>query len=156
MARSSIRRQRKVDRRRFRNKDPKKKEKADRERYRRQKESLFIRANQLFLDGTEIGHNRYVYVCIKDCKGTGPGKYHTYSSHWTSSWPPHRQDVEQHFPLTQFYSPEDFESDEPNEKAGKSPEPNQHLRPRQKRFKISTPPSLDLNAIIDESSSCGA
>lgn len=75
--------------------DAKKKAKADRERYRRGRFAVFKKANSLFQDGREIGHDRRVYVCVFE-KGKGrnaQGKYFTYNSHPDECWPPAKEEV---------------------------------------------------------------
>ncbi len=70
--------------------DPKKKAKADRERFRRNKWTCFNRLNGLYLDGLDVGRERRIYVLISS-KGkglSGSVQYSTYNSHPEEDWVP--------------------------------------------------------------------
>lgn len=69
-----------------------KKIKADRERFRRGKLSLFSRSDKLFQDARKMNRDLYVFTCIFEKKG-GQGKYTAYRSHSTSYWPPARDEM---------------------------------------------------------------
>ncbi|EGD92988.1 hypothetical protein TESG_00548 [Trichophyton tonsurans CBS 112818] len=90
---------------RFKTRDLTKKAKADRERFRRGKLSLFARGHELYRDRLLSGRDIYIYICIFDKKGDGPGKYSVYKScSKTASgapWPPTEETVERRsiFPL---------------------------------------------------------
>lgn len=72
----------------------KNKMKADRERYRRGKESLFGKGNKLYQDGCKVGRKRYVYICLLEKKDDdAPGRFSTYTSHATDFWPPTKEEV---------------------------------------------------------------
>ncbi|KAL4933513.1 uncharacterized protein BDV17DRAFT_252142 [Aspergillus undulatus] len=72
--------------------DPKKKAKADRERFRRNKWTCFNRLNGLYLDGIDVGRERRIYVLIsskgKGKRPSGSVQYSTYNSHPEEDWVP--------------------------------------------------------------------
>ncbi|KAJ6008533.1 hypothetical protein N7540_012509 [Penicillium herquei] len=73
--------------------DPKKRAKANRERFRRQKIGLFRKANEIFVDGMDTGRSRRIYVLIMDdSRASGPS-YATYNSHPASDWVPPAYEV---------------------------------------------------------------
>ncbi|KMP03835.1 hypothetical protein CISG_00746 [Coccidioides immitis RMSCC 3703] len=98
--------------------------KAARERLRRGRLALFKRSDRLYQDACKT-QDIHLFCCIFEKKANGKGKYFTYISHSTSSWPPTREQVD-------FLREESCE-EEP-------PEPT--LKPQQKLFAISKPPSL--------------
>lgn len=63
--------------------DPKKRAKADRERFRRGKRGSYKRLNDLFLDGLDTGRERRVYALVMTVtKGRNATvRYSTYNSH---------------------------------------------------------------------------
>ncbi|EGE04049.1 hypothetical protein TEQG_03083 [Trichophyton equinum CBS 127.97] len=82
---------------RFKTRDLIKKAKADRERFRRGKLSLFARGHELYRDRLLSGREIYIYIYIFNKKGDGPGKYSVYKScSKTASgapWPPTEETV---------------------------------------------------------------
>lgn len=74
------------------NTDTKKRAKANRERFRRQKTGAFRKANNIFIDGLDTGRDRYVYVLIMDKTQSGV-RYSTYNSHPELKWVPAAEEV---------------------------------------------------------------
>lgn len=66
----------------------KRKQKADRERYRRARLAVFKKSHDYFVDGPGEGRKRRVFVCIYDQGLTSQGKYFTYNSHPDEAWLP--------------------------------------------------------------------
>ena len=72
--------------------DSRKKSKADRERFRRSKESAFKRANDIYVDGLDVGRDRRLYVVVMSKNSRGE-RYATYNSHPCEDWIPSSKDV---------------------------------------------------------------
>ncbi|KAL2866178.1 uncharacterized protein BJX67DRAFT_388836 [Aspergillus lucknowensis] len=123
--------------------DPKKKAKADRERFRRNKWACFKRLNDLYLDGLDVGRERRIYVLVSSkAKGhSGSIQYTTYNSHPNEEWVPAPDAVTENWPQTEEWKPTDFEG-----KAKKNHHMESGNTPRegQYRFHISAPPKLKL------------
>lgn len=60
--------------------DDRKIAKANRERFRRQKAGAFRRANNIFVDSLDTGHDRRVYVLVIDKTKSG-SRYTLYDSY---------------------------------------------------------------------------
>ncbi|QSS60552.1 hypothetical protein I7I51_05352 [Histoplasma capsulatum] len=128
----------------------KKKTKRDRERFRRGKISLFKGADKLYRDGRDTGRQRYLYICILEKKSDDdPGKFFEYVSHSEDTWPPRKKEVDEHFPLTEHWLPEDFDP-EAKVRVDRTKKSNRHS------FAISNPPQLKIKPTeieLDEGSS---
>lgn len=142
--------------------DPKKRAKADRERFRRGKRGSYKRLNDLFLDGLDTGRERRVYALVMTVtKGRhATVRYSTYNSHPSDDWVPPANDVvcipednihalvaniqfnqADHWPKTDAWTPIDFDET-------KSTKQCAGPRPRTGRlFTISKPPPLNLDGI---------
>ncbi|KAL5365104.1 hypothetical protein BJX96DRAFT_181390 [Aspergillus floccosus] len=123
--------------------DPKKRAKADRERFRRGKRGSYKRLNDLFLDGLDTGRERRVYALVMTVtKGRhATVRYSTYNSHPNDDWVPPANDVADHWPKTDTWTPIDFDET-------KSMKQSDSARPRTGRlFTISKPPPLKLDGI---------
>jgi hypothetical protein len=69
--------------------DPKKRAKADRERFRRNKLACLKRLNELYLDGLDVGRERRIYVLLSSkSRDRGTVQYTTYNSHPDEDWVP--------------------------------------------------------------------
>ncbi|PYH94473.1 hypothetical protein BO71DRAFT_398842 [Aspergillus ellipticus CBS 707.79] len=127
--------------------DAKKKTKADRERFRRGRAGSFKRLNDLYLDGVDTGRERRVYVVVSS-KTKGPHgsvRYSTYNSHPNDDWVPLHDEVLEHWPKTDQWTPESFGNDK-EQSANKSQHTRSSKRNRSpgRLFTVSKPPLLNL------------
>ncbi|PYI07377.1 hypothetical protein BO78DRAFT_443287 [Aspergillus sclerotiicarbonarius CBS 121057] len=125
--------------------DPKKKAKADRERFRRGKEGSFKRLNDLYLDGLDTGRERRIYVVISSTlKGPhGSIQYVTYNSHPKENWIPPVDEVAEGWPKTEEWTPENFKRKEKKQVVNGDGEAKRR-QSRKRLFTISQPPLWNL------------
>ncbi|RJE24475.1 hypothetical protein PHISCL_03167 [Aspergillus sclerotialis] len=123
--------------------DPRKRAKADRERFRRGKRGSYKRLNDLFLDGLETGRERRVYALVMTViKGRHAAvRYSTYNSHPNEDWVPPVDDVTEHWPKTDVWTPKDFEEGQTTRHRKDGDSSTKRL------FTVSKPPSLDLDQL---------
>jgi hypothetical protein len=73
--------------------DPRKKAKADRERFRRGKIGAFKRLNDLYLDGIDAERERYIYAIVASKASDGTMRYTTYNTHPHMDWIPSPEQI---------------------------------------------------------------
>ncbi|OJD10412.1 hypothetical protein AJ78_08570 [Emergomyces pasteurianus Ep9510] len=66
------------------NHNPRKKAKADRERFQRGREAIFAKTQAIYQDTHDSGRDRFMSVVILDKKTNSPEKYFVYNSHSTN------------------------------------------------------------------------
>ncbi|EGC41938.1 conserved hypothetical protein [Histoplasma capsulatum var. duboisii H88] len=136
--------------------DPRKKAKADRERFRRGRDAIFAKAQAIYQDAHDNGRERFVSVVILDKKVNSPGKYFVYNSHSTKLWPPSKEQIDEHYPLTEYLTPEDFDdkNDKNEEKEQKEmlmeEKRSEEIKLTHMMFKIESPPTFNLSTELGE------
>ncbi|KAL3428785.1 hypothetical protein BDV09DRAFT_181468 [Aspergillus tetrazonus] len=111
--------------------DPRKKAKADRERFRRGKIGAFKRLNDLYLDGIDAERERYIYAIVASKASDGTMRYTTYNTHPHMDWIPSPEQIAQS-KSEDKWTPKDLEAKERQKKC-----------PRLSVI-ISRPPLLDI------------
>lgn len=66
--------------------------KTNRQRFLRQKEATFKKANGIFVDALETSRDRHIYVLIMEKRKSGV-RYSTFNSHPNKDWVPTNEEV---------------------------------------------------------------
>ncbi|KAL4984459.1 hypothetical protein BDW68DRAFT_180649 [Aspergillus falconensis] len=114
--------------------DPRRKAKAERERFRRGKLGAFKRLNDLYLDGIETGRERHIYAVVASRAWDGTMRYTTYDTHPHKDWLPPREQIAKNNP-EEKWTPRDLELKESRTTQQKGPRMS---------VTISRPPLLDI------------
>ncbi|KAL2802955.1 hypothetical protein BJX63DRAFT_90101 [Aspergillus granulosus] len=119
--------------------DPKRRAKAERERFRRGKIASFKRLNALYLDGIEAGRDRHIFAIIYNkAKKGGYLRYTTFNTNPDKDWIKSIQDLT--LAETDEWTPQDFEI----EHGGKAHEDEEVIPSETRRITIAKPPVLNL------------
>ncbi|KAF7594868.1 hypothetical protein BBP40_007902 [Aspergillus hancockii] len=122
--------------------DPKKRSKAERERYRRGKKGAFKGLNNLHLDAIESGRERRIYVVVLNKpKGRGSVRYATYNTHPHEDWVPPAEEVAEHWPKTDKWTPDNFKE---KKEEGTTATSKIAATNSRRLYNLSKPPTLNL------------
>ncbi|KAL4899388.1 hypothetical protein BDW74DRAFT_183783 [Aspergillus multicolor] len=100
--------------------DPRRKAKAERERFRRGKIGAFKRLNDLYLDGLETGKERHIYAIVASRASDGTMRYTVYDTNPNKEWVPSREKIAQNSP-EEKWTPKDLELKENRSDQPKGP-----------------------------------